>query len=178
MKVNEAKRLTKVATAVADVQSILSSDKPNVARALKKLTKLHESLTKQLVAKPVAAGPKKSPKGFAKYVKDHRAEVAAKYPSLASKEIMTKLSELYRADKAKAASGDKKVAAKKPAAKKPAAKKASGEKKAPAAKKASGEKKAPAAKKAAAKKSGDKPAAAKKPRAKKATGAANFWSFY
>lgn len=177
MKVNEAKRLTKVATAVADVQSILSSDKPNVARALKKLTKLHESLTKQLVAKPVAAGPKKSPKGFAKYVKDHRAEVAAKYPSLASKEIMTKLSELYRADKAKAASGDKKVAAKKPAAKKPAAKKASGEKKAPAAKKASGEKKAPA-KKAAAKKSGDKPAAAKKPRAKKATGAANFWSFY
>lgn len=177
MKVNEAKRLTKVATAVADVQSILSSDKPNVARALKKLTKLHESLTKQLVAKPVAAGPKKSPKGFAKYVKDHRAEVAAKYPSLASKEIMTKLSELYRADKAKAASGDKKVAAKKPAAKKPAAKKASGEKKAPAAKKASGDKKAPA-KKAAAKKSGDKPAAAKKPRAKKATGAANFWSFY
>jgi histone H1/5 len=177
MKVNEAKRLTKVATAVADVQSILSSDKPNVARALKKLAKLEESLTKQLAAKPVADGPKKSPKGFAKYVKDHRAEVAAKYPSLASKEIMTKLSELYRADKDKAASGDKKVAAKKPAAKKaPAAKKVSGEKKAPAAKK-SGEKKAPA-KKAAAKKSGDKPAAAKKPRAKKATGAANFWSFY
>jgi hypothetical protein len=94
MKQQEQKRLLKIVEELKKIHEVLLQEK--VKRALRNVGSLVEKLEKKASGK---VSKKRPATGFAKFVKDHSAEVKKANPDATAPERMKLLAALYREEK-------------------------------------------------------------------------------